>query len=134
MDNIDISINDTSAVTESIIEELEKLAEKNDTSLEYEIAKYNKEEGEEILERFNISGCMNYEWIIEKFDDSDRRIEELVLICCGEDLSCILEYALKYGCKVTEIELHEESENILFGSFNHEAKFKITLQYKYGEI
>lgn len=98
------------------------------------IDKYNKDEKREILERFNIDGCMNYESHIVKYDDSQRDIEELTLICCGEDLTCILEYALKYGCKLTSINLFEESHKILFGSLNHEAKFTITLQYKYEQI
>ena len=132
MDNIDIAINNSCEQVESIVDELEKLAIKNSTSLEEEILKYNELDKEELLDTFNISGCGNC--TIMKFDNLKKGIEELEFVCCGEDLSCILERTLKYGCKVVEIELYEESENILFSSFNHEAKFKITLQNKYGEL
>lgn len=132
--NIDEQVNYQYGQTEALIDELDELAIKNDTSLEEEIEQYNKEERQEILEKFNIEGCMNYELDIIKYDDSHRSIDKLTFVCCGEDLTCILEYALKYGCEVTSINLFEESHKVLFGSFNHEAKFKVTLQYKYGEI
>lgn len=100
---------------------------------EEEIKQYSEEEQQEILERFNIEGCMNYELHIIKYDES-QSIEKLTFVCCGEDLTCILENALQYGCEVTSINLFEKSHNVLFGSFNHEARFKVTVQYKYREI
>ena len=98
-----------------------------------EIEQYSKEEEQEILKEFNLEGFMDYIHII-KYDDSQRDVNTLTCVCQGEDLTHVLEWTLRYGCEVTSINLFEESHNVLFGSFNHEAKFKITLQNKYGEI
>lgn len=132
--NIDEQVNYQCGQTEALIDELDELAIEKNMSLEEEIEQYNKEERQEILEKFNIEGCMNYELHIIKYDESHRNIDKLTFVCCGEDLTCILEYALKYGCEVISISLFEESHKVLFGSFNHEAKFKVTLQYKYRGI
>ena len=131
--NIDEQINYQCGQTEELIDELDELAIKNDTSLEEEIEQYNKEEAQEILEEFNIEGFMDFIHII-KYDESHTGINTLTFVCRGEDLTHILEFTLRYSCEVVSINLFEESHNVLFGSFNHEARFKITLQNKYGEI
>ena len=101
---------------------------------QYECPKYGKDKCDaynmfcEAMENFDILGTMNYEndtRVIKYIED-----EYLSILCRGEDIRCIIEYATIHGHKV-EIKCVKESKNYPFGSYNHEGLFKINFTHRF---